>query len=75
MKTNQSLNAAPKSTYSMLIRSEEKERSLFETAIYSLLVLSVVIGICQFAALRIPTPFASPEPTSVAAQAEVVSHG
>jgi len=70
MKTNQSLNPR-KSTYALLVRSEEKERSLFETFIYSLLVLAAVVGIWQFAHLRIPTPFANTERTSAT---QVVSH-
>jgi hypothetical protein len=69
MKTNQPINPR-KSTYALLVRSEEKERGLFETCIYSLLVVSAVIGIWQFAHLRIPTPFA----TQPAATTEVVSH-
>ena len=63
MKTNKSLNAARKSTYALLVRSEEKERGLFETFVYSLLVLSAVVGIWQFAHLRIPSPFANTEHT------------
>ena len=70
MKTNQSLNPR-KSTYALLVRSEEKERGLFETCIYSMLVLAAVIGIWQFAHLRIPTPFANTQPTTTT---EVVSH-
>ena len=45
----------------MILQSEEKERGLFETVVYSLLVLSAVIGIWQFAHLRIPSPFANSE--------------
>ncbi|HEX8897197.1 MAG TPA: hypothetical protein VF751_00740 [Chthoniobacterales bacterium] len=63
MITNQSLNPVRKSTYALLVRSEEKERGVFETIIYSLLVLSAVIGIWQFAHLRIPSPFANTEQT------------
>ena len=63
MKTNKSLNTARNSTYALLVRSEEKERGLFETFVYSLLVLSAVIGIWQFAHLRIPSPFANTERT------------
>jgi hypothetical protein len=70
MKTNKSLNPVRKSTYALLVRSEEKERGLFETFIYSMLVLSAVIGIWQFAHLRIPTPFAN---TQQAPVAEVVA--
>ena len=69
MKTNQSRNQV-KSTYALLVQSEEKERGLFETIVYSLLVLSAVIGIWQFAHLRVPSPFANTERTPAA---EVVS--
>ena len=58
MKTNKSL-APRKSTYALLAQSEEKERGLFETFVYGLLVLSAVIGIWQFAHLRVPSPFAN----------------
>jgi hypothetical protein len=57
MKTNQTPNQVRKSTYALLVRSEEKERGLFETLVYSLLVASAVIGIWQFAHLRVPSPF------------------
>ncbi|MEY2502321.1 MAG: hypothetical protein QOG12_1802 [Verrucomicrobiota bacterium] len=65
MKTNQSPTPVRASTYALLVRSEEKERGLFETIIYSLLVLSAVIGIWQFAHLRIPSPFANTPATQV----------
>ena len=48
----------------MLLQSEEKERSLFETIVYGLLILSAVIGIWQFAHLRVPTPFANTDPNA-----------
>ena len=69
MKTNQLPNAVRKSTYALLVRSEEKERGLFETIVYSLLVLSAVVGIWQFAHLRVPAPFAN----TTTATAQVVS--
>ena len=62
MKTNKSLKPVRKSTYALLVREEEKERGLFETIVYSLLVVSAVIGIWQFAHLRVPTPFAASQP-------------
>jgi hypothetical protein len=64
MKTNKTLTSPRKSTYALLVKSEEKERSLFETFIYSLLVLSAVAGIWQFAHLRVPTPFAANQPVA-----------
>ena len=63
MKSNQSLNQGRRSTYALLVQSEEKERGLFEMVVYSLLVLSAVLGIWQFAHLRIPSPFANTEQT------------
>jgi hypothetical protein len=65
MKTNESLTQSRKSTYSLLVRSEEKERGLFETIIYSLLVLSAVVGIWQFAHLRVPSPFVNTPATQI----------
>jgi|GEM_PF-2230444 len=64
METNNSPMPVRKSTYALLVQSEEKERGLFETFIYSLLVLSAVVGIWQFAHLRVPTPFANTEPNA-----------
>ena len=63
MKTNKTLNSARKSTYALLVKSEEKERSLFETVIYGLLVVSAVVGIWQFAHMRVATPFADNKPS------------
>jgi hypothetical protein len=58
MKTNKALTPVRKSTYALLVRAEESDRGLFETFVYGMLVLSAVIGIWQFAHLRIPSPFA-----------------
>ncbi len=64
MKTNQSQNPVKKSTYALLLQAEEKETSLFETLIYGLLIVSAVIGIWQFAHLRVPSPFANTQSTA-----------
>jgi len=40
------------STYALLVRSEEKERNLFEGAVYLVLILSAVFSIWQAAHLR-----------------------
>ena len=37
------------STYALLVRSEEKSRSILETVLYAIAILSVVVGIWQFA--------------------------
>jgi hypothetical protein len=58
MKTNKSLTPVRKSTYALLVRSEENDRGIFETFVYGMLVLSAVIGIWQFAHMRVASPFA-----------------
>ena len=38
-----------RSTYRLLVQSEEKSRNILETALYALVALSAVASICQFA--------------------------
>jgi hypothetical protein len=56
------------STYSLLVRSEEKGRSLFETAVYALVVLSAIVSIGQFTltTVTLPGDIAAKAPTSAA---------
>ena len=57
MKTN--LNTSTKhneSTYALLVRSEEKERNLFEAAIYALLIFCAVFSVWQVAHQPITVP-------------------
>jgi hypothetical protein len=49
MKTNEPNNKTEKSTYSLLVRSEEKKRALVETVVYGVLILSAVAAILEFA--------------------------
>jgi hypothetical protein len=35
-------------TYSLLVRSEEKSRDLLETAVYAMCILSAIVAIWQF---------------------------
>ena len=57
MNTNQTNNEVlHESTYALLVRSEEKERSLFETVVYGLFILSAVAAIWQFAQQPIALP-------------------
>jgi multidrug resistance efflux pump len=72
MKTNNPSNKV-KSTYSMLVQSEEKERNLFETLAYSVIVMSTVVAIWQVAHQPVKVPFTDQAHAS-AAQAAVVSH-
>ena len=59
MKTEPSLNEGDESTYSLLVRSEETKRGIFETIIYSLMILSAVAAILQFADQRDSLPLAA----------------
>jgi hypothetical protein len=49
MKTNEPNNRREESTYSLLVRSEDKKRALFETIVYGLVILSALAAILQFA--------------------------
>jgi hypothetical protein len=55
-----------KSTYSLLVRSEEKGRSIFEMAVYSALVLCSFASVLQFASapLALPTTIAAHAPAN-----------
>ena len=57
MKTQTATSEAFESTYALICRSEEKERSVSETVIYLLLILSAVFSIWQIAQqpFRVPT--------------------
>jgi hypothetical protein len=58
------MNKEHQSSYALLVRSEEKGRSIMETVVYALLGLSVIISIWQFAQqpnhLPIDRPTAEP---------------
>jgi hypothetical protein len=43
------MNQQFESTYALIVRSEEKSRTLLETVLYVIFVLSVIVGIWQFA--------------------------
>lgn len=49
MKANEPIKKVEESTYSLLVRSEEKKRALFETIVYGLVILSAAAAILQFA--------------------------
>ncbi len=54
-------------TYALLVQSEEKGRSIMETAVYVLLGLSAILSILQF--VQQPDRF----PTALATQAYEIS--
>ena len=44
------------STYSLLVKSQETGRSIFEGAVYAMVVLSTVVSILQFASQSVTVP-------------------
>jgi hypothetical protein len=70
MKTNQPTNEIQESTYALLVRSEEADRSLLETVVYVLVILSAVAAIWQF----VQQPINLPLGATPATQADV-AHG
>jgi hypothetical protein len=56
------MNNQFESTYGMLVRSEEKGRSILEILVFAAVILSVVFSIWQFAEtpLKISAPAADP---------------
>jgi hypothetical protein len=47
MKTTSTNPEAFESTYALLVRSEEKQRSRFENFVYALLIISTVFALSQ----------------------------
>jgi|GEM_PF-4621727 len=48
MKTSLQNPAPFESTYALIMRSEEKQRSRFETLVYALLLASTLLAVSQF---------------------------
>jgi hypothetical protein len=63
------------STYALLVRSEEKERSLFETIAYGLFILSAVAAIWQFAQQSVNLPVDATPQTVSLTQTSDATHG
>ena len=57
------------STYALLVRSEEKDRSLFEGAVYFAVVLSALFSIWQVAKQPVALPLTSVHTTSISQSA------
>ena len=75
MKSTRSKYQTGKSTYALLVRSQEEENSVYETAIYMLFILSAIFSIWQVAQqpLRLPMTAIS-ESTMQVAQSTVAAH-
>jgi hypothetical protein len=48
MKTDELNNKKEESTYSLLVRSEEKKRAAIEVVVYSVIVLGALAAIWEF---------------------------
>jgi hypothetical protein len=59
MNTSRTNNEIHESTYALLVRSEEKERNLFEAIAYALFILSAVAAIWQFVHQPVNLPLAA----------------
>ena len=53
------------STYALIVRSEEKERSIFEGAVYFAVVLSALFSLWQFAKQPVALPLTTIHTTSI----------
>jgi hypothetical protein len=63
------------STYALLVRSEEKNRSMLETVVCALLMLSIVFSIWQFVQQPVRIPAAGLQgPPCVACATIVAEH-
>ena len=73
MKKISTTPEAFESTYALLVRSEEKQRSRFETLVYMLLIVSTTFAVSQFGreAARMPSSIVRVSTTASAA----VQHG
>jgi hypothetical protein len=58
------------STYALIVRSEEKERSIFEGAVYFAVVLSALFTIWQVAKQPVALPITTVHTTSISQSAK-----
>ena len=68
-------NVTPKSTYSLLVRSEERSRSAFEIVVYVAVILSTVVSIWQVAQQRVTVPSSIGISTMAAVADEATTQG
>ena len=63
---NQTLTADEfESTYALLVRSENKERNIFEGTVYVAVVLSALFSLWQFAKQPVALPLTSVHTTAI----------
>ena len=69
---NQTLTADEfESTYALLVRSENKERNIFEGAVYVAVVLSALFSLWQFAKQPVALPLTSVHTTAIKQSADL----
>ena len=68
------MNNQFESTYGMLVRSEEKGRSVLEILVYGMVALSVVLSIFQFAQVPVKISVPQLEPCIACHTATAHSH-
>jgi hypothetical protein len=56
MKTKKQKKPEKESTYSMLVRSNEKKRGYFETIVYAVVMVTAIAAILQFSLQPDPLP-------------------
>ncbi|PZR76197.1 MAG: hypothetical protein DLM73_03305 [Chthoniobacterales bacterium] len=74
MKTNTNPTQAFESTYTLLVRSEEKERGVLENVAYFLFILSAVFSIWQAARQPFAVPAGGLTHTSSITQTDIQQH-
>jgi hypothetical protein len=70
MKTETHPAEGFESTYALIVRSEEKERSIFEGAVYFAVVLSALFSIWQVAKQPVALPLTVVHTTSIEQSAD-----
>jgi hypothetical protein len=71
---NQTHSEGFESTYALIVRSEEKERGIFEGAVYFAVVLSALFSIWQVAKQPLALPLTSIHTTSISQPANPNQH-
>ena len=56
------MQSSTNSTYSLIVRSEEKSRSILEIVLFAFFILSAVVSIWQFAREPVAVPAVGLEP-------------
>ena len=69
MKTQTHSADGFESTYALIVRYEEKERGIFEGAVYFAVVLSALVSIWQFATQPVALPLTTVHTTSISQSA------